>query len=466
MSTPEGSLNQARYLVSQLDFPGAQQVLRGFLAQSPQDPSFATEESADGAVLYAGVLLHLSDPHNARTWGTYAHAVMRRIHGERDSRTLHTLGVLAVTEHRAGALDQSTRHYQQLITALSAAEGPDGDRALAARADAAIVEHARGLCDNARNALGQVISAHQARYGPTHPLGIRMLVRLAAMWRDCRNPKQAHLILAQARAQASSLPPEDETHQVLSAAARATADSSHHCGVATISPGTQAGVFPVLLVPDPQDFIAPPRPGMPPRIEDEWPEDEILDAPLARPVPSYMPPPAAPPPPVMVMTRPIAVPPPVVRLKKAPKPKRRKPWLIPTVIGLVALVAGGLVTAAILTSGQANSPQSLASSTPSPSASAAPLAEPSGPVSNLRLQDQGDKLLITWIYPANAKGPIVISAAKAGEPMRALQSLPAGTESMVLPGLDPAGNYCVTVTVAYQSDHLVMSPAVCTDRKR
>jgi hypothetical protein len=168
----------------------------------------------------------------------------------------------------------------------------------------------------------------------------------------------------------------------------------------------------------------------------------------------------------MVMTRPIAVPPPVVRLKKAPKPKRRKPWLIPTVIGLVALVAGGLVTAAILTSGQANSPQSLASSTPSPSASAAPLAEPSGPVSNLRLQDQGDKLLITWIYPANAKGPIVISAAKAGEPMRALQSLPAGTESMVLPGLDPAGNYCVTVTVAYQSDHLVMSPAVCTDRKR
>jgi hypothetical protein len=87
-------------------------------------------------------------------------------------------------------------------------------------------------------------------------------------------------------------------------------------------------------------------------------------------------------------------------------------------------------------------------------------------VSNLRLVDQGDRLLITWLYPVPADGPLVVSMARAGEPMRALQSLPAGTESLTLPGLDPQRDYCVAVTVTYRSDHIVMSSPVCTDRKK
>ncbi len=469
MPTPEGSLPRARHLVSQLDFPGAQQLLSGLLPSVPADPAGADAEDAEAAVLYAGVLLRLSDPVIARTWGEFAYAAMRRLHGERDRRTLHAIGVLAVTEHRAGLLEQSTRHYQQLITALAAEEGPDGDRALAARADAAIVEHARGLCDTARHALSEVITAHQIRYGATHPVGIRMMIRLAAMWRDCRNPEQAHLTLAKARAYAAELPAEDETHTALSNASRAMADHNHQCGVATLNPGAPAGVFPVMVVPDPQDFIAPRRPGTPRMPADEWPDDDLLEPPAPPKTPVYVPPPAAPPPPVLVIPRQTLMPPPAPRPVKPPKVKRRKPWLAPLAVGVTALIAAALVTAGILTSGGQQNPQAQAAL--SGSASAAPTeaavnAQPSGPVANLRLTDQGDKLLITWVYPANAKGPIVVSAAKAGEPMRPLQSLPAGTESMTLPGLDPAGNYCVTVTVAYQADHMVMSQPVCTDRKK
>jgi hypothetical protein len=468
MPTPEGStLPRARHLVSQLDFDAAHRLLADRLAFAPRDPASAGLEDAESAVLFAGVLLQLSDPHGARDWAGYAHAAMRRQHGERDRRTLHTLGVLATAEHRAGGLNQATRHYAQLITALSAEEGPDGERALAARADAAVVEHARGLCAHARNALAQVISAHQAQHGPAHARGIKMLARLASMYRDCGEADQAHRILAQARAQAAGLPPDDPTHAFLSNAARAMADLTHQCGVESSGDAfSSSGVFPVLVVPDPQDFIPAPRAGYATAEVAEWPDDDILEpaAPAARPAaPVFTPPPAAPAPvPVLVIpSRQLPVPVPRPPVLRPVKPKRSRKGLVIAGAGAAAVIAVGLVAAAILTGG---SPGPAGAESPAPVIPSV-LVEPSGPVSNLRLVDQGDTVLVTWIYPANAKGPIIVSAAKAGEPMRALQSLPAGTESLTLPGLDPARNYCVTVTVAYQTEHMVMAPAVCTSRK-
>jgi hypothetical protein len=136
------------------------------------------------------------------------------------------------------------------------------------------------------------------------------------------------------------------------------------------------------------------------------------------------------------------------------------------VFGALAAAAVGLVAVAILASG---TPEKPAGARPSgepganPSA-AAPAAQPSGPVANLKLVDNGTNASISWIYPANAKGPIVISAAVAGEPMRAMQSLPAGTESYILPGLNPDRDYCVTVTIAYSPEHMVMASPVCTNR--
>jgi hypothetical protein len=135
-------------------------------------------------------------------------------------------------------------------------------------------------------------------------------------------------------------------------------------------------------------------------------------------------------------------------------------------IGAAAAAAVSLVAVAIVLTGN-DKPQAVSqTASPTATATAAPIEVPSGPVGNLRLVDQGDRLLITWLYPPTAKGAIIISVAKAGEPMRALQSLPTGTESLVLPGLDPQRDYCIAVTVTYSSDHIVMSSPVCTDRKK
>jgi hypothetical protein len=289
------------------------------------------------------------------------------------------------------------------------------------------------------------------------------------MWRDCGEFDKAHQLLTHARAQSAALAPDDETHRVVSQASRATADQHHRCGAESTGPHGQPGVFPILVVPEPQDFLPAPQTGGFTAEVSEWPEDEILDQAPAPRMPSYLPPPAPPPPPMVVPPRtvPAPIPRPVVR--KAPKPPSpgRSGALATIMIGAAAAAAVALVAVAIVLTGN-DKPQAV-SSVPSPTATAttaAPIEMPQGPVANLRLVDQGDRLLITWLYPPTAKGQLVVSMSKAGEPMVALQALPARTESYVLPGLDPQRDYCVAVTVTYSGDHIVMSSPVCTDRKK
>ncbi|HZM75565.1 MAG TPA: hypothetical protein VFC19_07545, partial [Candidatus Limnocylindrales bacterium] len=209
---PDGAtLAQARQLVSQLSYHAAQQILRDSMGRARQDPGQADSTEAEAAALYAGVLLQLGEAVTAGNWATYAYTAMRRLHGERDHRTLHALSVLAVTQHRTGSLDLASRHYQQLVTALSAVDGPDSERALAAKADAAGVDHALGRCSEARASLAQVIEAHKLQHGPAHPVGLRMTARLAVMWRDCGDYQRARDLVTQARANAKVLVPTDET---------------------------------------------------------------------------------------------------------------------------------------------------------------------------------------------------------------------------------------------------------------
>src|SRR5918997_2293217 len=132
---PDGAtLAQARQLVSQLNYHAAQQILRETMGRARQDPALADPSEAEAAALYAGVLLQLNEATTAGNPASFAYAAMRRLHGERDHRTLHALGVLAVTQHRVGALDLASRHYQQLVTALSAVDGPKSERTPAAKA--------------------------------------------------------------------------------------------------------------------------------------------------------------------------------------------------------------------------------------------------------------------------------------------------------------------------------------------
>ena len=305
-------------------------------------------------------------------------------------------------------------------------------------------------------------------HGPAHPVGLSMIARLAGMWRDCGEFDKAHQLLTHARAQSAALAPEDETHRVVSQASRATADQNHQCGAESTGPHGQPGVFPILVVPEPQDFLPAPRTGGITAEVSEWPDDEILDQAPAPRMPTYLPPPAPPPPPMVIPPRMVPAPVPRPVARKAPKPPNpgRSGALATIMIGAAAAAAVALVAVAIVLTGN-DKPQAV-SQAPSPTATAttaAPIEVPQGPVGNLRLVDQGDRLLITWLYPPTAKGR---SSSRCPRPVSrwAPCNPPAGTESFVLPGLDPQRDYCVAVTVTYSGDHIVMSSPVCTDRKK
>jgi hypothetical protein len=570
------SLARARAMVDRRDFPAAQQVLRDLLSRAQADPARADADQGDAAVLYAAVLLQLGEPHAARGWADHGHTVSAMSHGAADRRTLHALGVLAISQHRSGALGRAARHYAQLIALLSAVEGPDSDRVLAARADAATVDHARGLCTAARARLEEVIDAHQLRHGPTHPLGIRMVARLAGMWRDCGHFDTAHELLARARSYAESTPHEDDTHRLLATAGRAPANPEHHCGVETVEPtdSSATNVFP-LVIPGPADLIPangafteidvrpedphrarapqsppqraaqpfppaiPPAQPFPPAIPPapthpaasapvparpgsqpwrpapaadplpstpepgsvpplDWPEDEIFDrapadappgagrtvptahslpglggepelhrparpgvttlAPIGRPHPGAVrPQPAAPGEQLRI---------PVTG--RSNQAKAGRSTAVVAVAACAAIAALAALGAAVLLARRADQPATAAQPTgsaagQSPASTPTPAAQE--PVRNLALTDQGGDVLVTWSYPAAAQGPLVVSVADLGQPMRPLQSLPAGTERYTVRGLDKGKNYCVTVTMAYGADNMVMATPVCTSRE-
>jgi hypothetical protein len=103
--------------------------------------------------------------------------------------------------------------------------------------------------------------------------------------------------------------------------------------------------------------------------------------------------------------------------------------------------------------------------TASAHASASPTAtgEPGAPT-GVKLKDNRDSVALSWVYPKGAEGPVLVSGGRSGQPLRAFQQLPAGTNDYMVYGLDDAQNYCFTVSVAYSTDKIPASAPVCTHR--
>jgi hypothetical protein len=99
--------------------------------------------------------------------------------------------------------------------------------------------------------------------------------------------------------------------------------------------------------------------------------------------------------------------------------------------------------------------------TPEESAAAATAAPPTG----LTLRDGRNSVALTWTYPAEAEGPVMVTGGRAGEPQRAFQTLAAGTTTYTVHGLPERVDYCFTVAVVYSTDQIARSAPVCTTRR-
>ncbi|MGC4876106.1 tetratricopeptide repeat protein [Micromonospora sp. DT43] len=222
--------DQAHHLVSTGDVAGAQRLLSDALTDADPSPANATPELAEAASLQARVLVALGEPHSARGWAAFAYAATTRLHGRSDPRTVAAAATLAAVLHRVGSHSRAARLYQEVIIELTAQDGPESLRVLAAHADLATVEYARGQCTVARDRLQDAWELHREVYGDGHPSGIKMLARLGAMQRDCGQFAEAHDNLALARELCRQhLAADDPLALQVAALARAAANPDHVC---------------------------------------------------------------------------------------------------------------------------------------------------------------------------------------------------------------------------------------------
>ena len=113
-------------------------------------------------------------------------------------------------------------------------------------------------------------------------------------------------------------------------------------------------------------------------------------------------------------------------------------------------------------SAPASTPPSAAVTTPPASGGAA--AQAPAPPTGVKLSDRGSAVALAWTYPAGAKGQVVLSAGRPGQPRTPFQTLPAGTSSFTVYGLSGGGNYCFSVGIAYSSKQMLTARPVCTAR--
>ncbi|MCL7459966.1 tetratricopeptide repeat protein [Micromonospora echinofusca] len=518
--------DQAHHLVSSGDLAGAQRLLADALTDADPRPANATPELAEAASLQARVLVALGEPHSARGWAAFAYAATTRLHGRADQRTVAAAATLAAVLHRVGSWSRAARLYQEVIIELTALDGPESLRVLAAHADLATVEYARGQCQVARDRLQDAWELHREVYGDGHPSGIKMLARLGAMQRDCGQFAEAHDNLALARELCRQhLPADDPLAAQVAGLARAAANPDHVCAD-TAPVGRDGPIVPSARTPPPGDGPTtaqhPSQPGYRPAEPDPYAAAAHADPYAAPPhpvptprQPTEDPPPGWWPPDADDGPADSAVPPTVVplaggaateeadgvhrvhrpdtpeepyqpsRLLPVPvhrAPARRGNRLLPLAVGGVAVVLLGTVAvitgvAAMdgapdpappaATGAPASTPAGGSTGTgapPAASPTSGAAASPGSPPGAVTLRDNRDNVALRWTYPAGGEGPVVISGGRVGQAQTAFANLPAGTTTFVVYGLNRSTDYCFTVAVVWSTDTIARAQQVCTRR--
>jgi hypothetical protein len=238
----------AQILTSAGDLMAARAVLVDALDPTDADPQRASPDLADAATLLARILIALGDPHTARIWAAFAHAAEDRLYGPHDERTVAAAALHAAVLHRVGNFGRAAQLYHDLVGELTALDGRDSARVLAAEADLATAEHAAGHCTAARGRLTDAWTRFRQVYGDAGPSGIKMLARLGAMERECGRTAESREHLALVQELCARYLPGDHPLAVQAAnLAQAPAGGRHICGRVERSsgPATAPGVTPV-----------------------------------------------------------------------------------------------------------------------------------------------------------------------------------------------------------------------------
>ncbi|MEU4595299.1 MULTISPECIES: hypothetical protein [Micromonospora] len=180
---------RAEDLAAARDLGAVAALLRPALAQVR--PGAVPAAAVDAAVLYAHALTGTGHAAAASDWAGWAHTRSRHHHGPEHPTTVRALGVLAAALLACGRPRPAAACYRDLTAVLTSVGGAHDVRTLAARADLAAALHRAGFCATAHGELTDAWRTRHGHVGDADDLTIRMLTRLAGMYRDCAEPHLA-----------------------------------------------------------------------------------------------------------------------------------------------------------------------------------------------------------------------------------------------------------------------------------
>ena len=96
-----------------------------------------------------------------------------------------------------------------------------------------------------------------------------------------------------------------------------------------------------------------------------------------------------------------------------------------------------------------------------------PTAAPTSPAPTaLRIvEDGGGIVTLTWSDPSPGTVPFLVSGAREGDALVAIQPVPAGETTTTIYGLNVNFNYCFSVAAVWSADVIQESMTTCTRRE-
>lgn len=139
-------------------------------------------------------------------------------------------------------------------------------------------------------------------------------------------------------------------------------------------------------------------------------------------------------------------------------------------LGAVILAVVVVVALALLTPSADQPTAQTSSPGPSPitvTANPTPSTAPTSPAPTaVRIvEDAGGTVTLAWSDPSPGTVPFLVSGARDGDALVAIQSVPAGETTTTIYGLNVNFNYCFSVAAVYSADVVQESMATCTRRE-
>ncbi len=151
--------------------------------------------------------------------------------------------------------------------------------------------------------------------------------------------------------------------------------------------------------------------------------------------------------------------PPAYPEAREPEPRGRNRTVVAVVAGAAVVVVAAVVGVGAMVLNREAAPPA-----PQPTGVMPKVSGP--PPTDLRLQDNGTTITVSWTDPTDGGVPFVVAGGREGQKLGVMATVDAGQTRYTINGLSPRLNYCFTVLAVYSTDTYATSGQVCTDRDR